>query len=471
MSELVLMEHAALSLVRALENRFGDLLSQVQGMVLAGPGNNGGDVLAAARILFLNDIHRFKIAFLPSKKPSPSCENQVQVLKKLGVDISSYLEESELEKCSWVLDGLVGTGLSKPVEGDLLKWIELVNKNKTKWVVAADIPSGLCADTGMPLPHAIRASQTVSFGFIKKGMVTGQGPLYCGKILLDTVQIPRECLSSPTHFLIEKKDILLPFRNATSHKGNFGHVWVVAGEKRGASILSALGALRVGAGLSTVIAPLSELGNFDKGIIPEIMLAAEESFSQTQGILIVGPGLGEDSRAKQRVEKAVDFSGTLIVDADAINLISKGDSLINKIKNRKPGSTVLTPHPKEAARLCGKTVEEVEKDRYSAIKEIVERTACTVILKGKGTLISSPENKIYISLSGDSGLSKGGTGDLLAGIVAGLVAQGEAALSACYKGAFIHGLSSERITQRVGHTYSTLASEIANELPLVIAEL
>lgn len=472
-SEAVLMEHAAMALVAALRQRFGPLLPKTRGWIVAGSGNNGGDVLAAARLLHQEGCTDLRVVCV-SDKLSPTAETQRKSLESLGVPIARKLGVFEGD---WVLDGVFGTGLCRPVEGAPRAAIEAIAALFGRaWIVSADVPSGLSADTGLAQPVAVRANHTVCFGFYKMGLLTGDAGNYVGRLELAPIGIPRECAREVEAVLWEVPQArrALPPRPAASHKGTFGKVSILAGgpNQEGAAALVALAALRTGAGTVTVRASRETLDSLRPRLVAEVM-TAEWSAAPVPAdhVLVVGPGFGLGAGALETLEQALQHPGPLVLDADALTLLGTHPALYSKLKDRA-AATVLTPHPKEAACLlgAGETAQTVQTKRYATVKTLSSRSHCTVLLKGYGTLIADMSAKVRLIGAGDAGLAKGGSGDTLAGITAAWLAQGAAPLDAACLAALALGTASERLTQRYGHTRSSLASEVSETLPLVLRE-
>lgn len=485
--ELLLMEHAALALTHHLEKRFGAFLPSTRGIVVAGNGNNGGDVLAATRLLLERQCQNIFVV-IPSpategeSQRSASMQKQLSLLSKLGFAWGTEISEELLSASDWILDGLLGTGVSREVDGEFKSRIELINRfSGKKWIVSADIPSGLCADTGMPRGVAVRASSTVTFGFYKRGLVTAEAANYVGELSLATIQIPRTVASDKWgSFLYTEEDASrLPIRRNSSHKGDFGKVSIVAGpaDKQGAAALCALGALKTGAGLVTVLADSECLATLRPRLAPEIMSAELEPktlhFAQGVGnqALVVGPGLGLSQPSWQWLETCLSQPLALVLDADALTLLAQNAPRATALLAKREFPTVLTPHPKEAAVLLGTEVSTLQKDRFLALRQLVDKWQCGVILKGAGSLCAAPNSPIVAVRAGDSGLSKGGTGDVLAGVIASLFAQRLSLLQAMPLGIYVHGKASELLTQRHGHSRSSLASEVAMSVSDVLKDL
>jgi ADP-dependent NAD(P)H-hydrate dehydratase / NAD(P)H-hydrate epimerase len=479
--ELLLMEHAAMALLGGLQNRFGELLPKTRGVVLAGIGNNGGDVLAVARLLMEKRCHNLFVVLVGAGKPlSASAQKQLALLAHLGVAWGKALSPELLGACDWILDGMLGTGLSRPLEPAFQDAIELVNQFAgKKWILSADIPSGLSADTGHPMPVAVKASATVTFGFYKRGLVTGEAVNYVGELALAPIQIPATVSSqSWNSFLYDEEDaVRLPERRKDSHKGNFGRVAIVAGpaNREGAAALSALGALKTGAGLVTVHAPADTIQTLRPRLAPEVMteVLGPALFKNAQRTsIVVGPGLGTQTEGWNTLKLCLEAKDALVIDADGLTLLAQHASLSTKLlAAREHLPTILTPHPKEAAVLLDCSVADIEKDRYASVRALSDKWNCAVVLKGAGSLCTSPASPIVAVRAGDSGLSKGGSGDVLSGILASFLAQGLSVAQAAPLAVFVHGRASELLTARYGHSRSSLAGEVASAVADVLGSL
>ncbi|MBI1860822.1 MAG: NAD(P)H-hydrate dehydratase [Deltaproteobacteria bacterium] len=456
--EVVLMEHAALGLVCALEERFAGILPSCRGIVLAGPGNNGGDALAVARILWLKGVRNFEVV-LTGESASNLAKKHLAVLLTLKVPIAKQLPDS----VDWIVDGIYGTGLSKPPEGVARRCIEWANTMTPRpWVVCADIPSGLDGDTGQPVGLAIDGSMTVTFGFLKRGLVTARAANYVGQLRLDPIQIPRDGGEFST-FLFEAGDIALPRRPEASHKGTFGSVKFWCGEKPGAALLAAGAAMRTGVGLVAVVGEEKALAQVEDRINPEILV---EQWNGAVGAAAMGVGPGMGVHEFDRLEELLEKTVALVLDADATTIIA-GDPqrFIPLIKERR-SITVMTPHPKEAGRLLGEM--DVEMDRFAAVKKLSDTFGCPVLLKGKGTLVACPEEPTVVVWEGNPALARGGAGDLLTGIVAGFLAQGMGGREALILGAHLEGAAALEVTRRRGASRTPSISEISDALATVI---
>ncbi len=478
--ELILMEHAALAVLESLKSRFGQTLKNTKGLIIAGSGNNGGDALALARLLYLEGIENFFVVLVSEDGSlSKSTEAQLGILGKLQIPFAKKLEDKLLIASDWIVDGIFGTGLSRPLGTYHTKIIQKINDfSKDKWVVSIDLPSGLSADLGSPMPIAVKASQTVTLGFLKKGLVTGQGVDFTGRLSLAPIQIPREIPFPVTAFYYDETDAKkLPKRIPSSHKGTYGHVFIFAGEKNkeGASLLSALGAIRSGCGLVTFTGSEERLNNIRSRSPIEVMTAEYDSSllqKNKKQVIVIGPGLGLSKQHWELVKDCLMSQNPLVLDADAISLIAENQKeAIALLKKRTGCVTVMTPHPKEAAALLSKNVEAISRDRYESATELSATYHSSFILKGKGTLISRVGEPVICVGSGDTGLAKGGSGDLLSGVLASLLAQNIAEVFALPLGVYLHGRASELLSQKYGHERANTPTEIAEQLSYAFKEI
>jgi NAD(P)H-hydrate epimerase len=481
--EIILMEHAAVAVAEAVEARFGRLLPQTRGVVVAGAGNNGGDALAAARILHEKGCTQISVALLDHGRPlTESSARMLKILGRMGVAWGHELATELLTACDWVIDGVLGTGLTRDVESPVRETLQAMNLVAgKKWIVSIDIPSGLCADTGNPRGLAVKASQTVTLGFYKRGLFTGEAADYVGEVTLSAIQIPRAVSSAGWGcFLYCEEDARrLPRRANASNKGSFGHVGIVAGPEshQGAAALSAVGALRAGAGLVTVGAQPATLDTLRPRLPREIMTEAfGEAFltSRKYQALVLGPGMGVSEETWLHVQSALGGETPLVLDADALTVLAAHAAEARKLLAGRRGrgaATVLTPHPKEAGRLLGTSVDDIQRDRFAALDRLIQQWDAVILLKGKGTLVGSADMPKLIVDRGDSGLAKGGTGDILAGIIGSFLAQGVKASQAVPLSAYLHGRASERLSQIYGQQRSSFASEIADQIPWVLGDL
>ncbi len=477
----VLMERAGLAVVRIMKEQFfpgpkDQNQKRQKTIVLAGGGNNGGDGLVVARLL-KNDGWNVKVHFLSSpQKASPDCRAQLEAAKKFGVTIINAPPDRADFHAAIVVDALLGTGLSKEVAGKLAQVVEDVNRFGEK-IVAVDIPTGISSDDGRVMGTAVRADLTVTFGLPKKGHILHPGAEHAGSLFVEDIGFPRELLVSDSLSceIIEKGQAagLLPERPVFSYKQTFGHVLALAGSrgKTGAAILCARAALRTGAGLVTMGIPDEVAGVFQSRVMDEMTLplpssagsisakAVEKIFSfihERADVIAAGPGLGVTGDTQTLVPEIIRACpAPMVLDADALNSLSGNLRTLSQAK----APIIITPHPGEMARLTGKKTADIEKDRLGAALSVSSETGAYVILKGARTVIASPEGKSFINPTGTPGMAKAGTGDVLTGMLAGLLAQGLQPLDAALLGVYLHGLAGELAAARFG-LHSMLASDM-----------
>lgn len=454
-----LMESAGLAaaeLARDLLAAQGDSV-----LVVAGSGNNGGDALVVARHL---KQWWFKVEVVyvgDTKKPPHDAAQALRKWKEAGGRLSS-----EIPKGKWdlVIDGLVGIGLARDVIGHHAQLVEAVNKLACP-VLALDVPSGLDADTGSVLGKAVRATHTVSFIALKPGLLTFDGLDYCGKVHLRNLDVDAAALLPPYGWLLSKEVVaaMLKPRPRNSHKGLFGNVGVLGGAAGmvGAALLAGRAALKLGAG-RTYVALLAENAPAVDSLQPELMLRTpEELLALDLDCLAVGPGLGQSVVAEQHLGAVLKNKLPLVLDADALNLIAAETKLQSLLKKRS-SSTIITPHPAEAARLLGVSTLEVQRNRVSSAMSIVKRYACHVVLKGAGSICALPDGSWYINSTGNPGMASAGMGDVLTGMIAALIAQGLNAGDAMLLAVYLHGAAADDLVTRGVGAAGLTASEVTD---------
>lgn len=355
-----------------------------------------------------------------------------------------------------IIDALLGTGLNKPVTGIYAQAIQTINKNQTD-VIAVDVPSGLNSDTGNVMGCAVKASCTVTFIGLKRGLHTGMAADYCGEIVYSSLAIPKDVFKQveTNNYRVTRKK--LPPRDRCSHKGDFGHVLIIGGDLgySGAAKLAGEAALRIGAGLVS-IATHPEHAALLNGGRPELMchgVATVEQLSpllDKADVIVIGPGLGQSKWAAELFIATIKASKMMVIDADGLNLLAH-------VSEQQP-NWVLTPHPGEAARLLSCATTEIQEDRFAAAAAIQAKYNGIVVLKGAGTLIAT-NDEVAVSSTGNPGMASGGMGDVLAGVIVGLIAQGFALKEAAQQGAYLHGMAAD------------LAAEAAGERGLLASDL
>ena len=408
---------AALVAARLASSKSKDVL------VLAGPGNNGGD----ARIV----AERLKEQFF-------------------RVSIASRLEEIPAEK-TWglVVDGLFGIGLGREIGGDFAKLVRYVNEQACP-VLALDIPSGIDADTGRVLGCAVRATHTVTFIALKPGLLTLDGPDHCGATTVAELDLDVKKILAPTGWIAGPelfKEILKP-RPRNFHKGMAGSLGILGGAAgmAGAALLAGRAALKLGAGRVYVGVLSEELSYLDPAS-PELMLRhADDVLGLDLDALVVGPGIGGGERAETLVGAALASDIPCVVDADALNLISENADL-RKACTRRSAATLLTPHPAEAARLLGEGIADIQANRLQAARNLSQHFNAHVVLKGNGSILVARDGHWFVNTSGNPGMASAGMGDVLAGLLGALLAQRYSGESSLVLGVHLHGCAADELVR------------------------
>ena len=405
-------------------------------LIVAGPGNNGGDAFVLARLLKQagRDPHVL-FAGDPERLPADARKAYAAWLAAGGTCRSEY-PASEYEL---VVDGLFGIGLTRPIEGIYAEWIERMNASGSP-ILALDLPSGLNAATGQATGPVVRASRTVTFIALKPGLLTGDGPDHCGSLVVCDLDLKSERDDGEQVTPARFRQCLRPRRH-NSHKGSYGSVAIIGGAAgmAGATLLAGRAALKLGAG-RVYLGMLERLAV--DAAQPELMLRTPADALNLATVLAVGPGLGQSMQAGELLAQALDSSLPLVIDADGLNLLAQSPQLQRAIAVR-PAPTFVTPHPAEAARLLGCTTAEVQADRLAAARELSRRIRAWVALKGCGTIIATPDERWFINTTGNPGLATAGSGDVLTGMLAALLAQGWPALEALLCAVHLHGAAAD----------------------------
>ncbi|RUM92568.1 MAG: bifunctional ADP-dependent NAD(P)H-hydrate dehydratase/NAD(P)H-hydrate epimerase [Thiothrix sp.] len=407
-------------------------------LVMCGPGNNGGDGYVVARLLQESDYSVQVMSLCVAEKLEGDAALARDAWEEAGGKVEAF-HGALPETPDLIVDAMLGTGLERNLEGDLLVAVQLVNESPAP-VIAVDIPTGLNSETGIPMGSAVIARQTVTFVGLKLGLFIGLAADYCGAVLIDDLDSPEGVYKGlpPAAIRSETEDIIdyLPARPNVCQKGDFGHVLVVGGDAglSGAARMSAEAAARVGSGLVSVAThPLhAAFINMDR---PEIMSHGIESGKEllplfkNASVVVAGPGLGRGKWAEGCWQELLGIETPMVVDADALNLLAKEPT--------HQDNWVLTPHPGEAGRLLGVTAEEIQSDRLKSVITIQARYGGVAVLKGSGSLIASSTG-VVVCGAGNPGMASGGMGDVLTGVIAGLLAQGLPLDEAAHIGVLIH---------------------------------
>jgi hydroxyethylthiazole kinase-like uncharacterized protein yjeF len=443
-------------------------------LVLAGPGNNGGDALEVAANL-ANLGANVDVVHLAGAAPSPETQH---ALARARASRARFLADGgDWHGCCLVVDGLFGIGLARPLAGLARELVERTHGMGCP-VLALDVPSGLDADTGSvvgPDGAAVRATHSITFLGAKPGLYTGDGADHAGRVHVDRLgadglhaETAHARLNGPSMFAGR----LAPRRN-NSHKGTYGDVAVLGGARgmAGAGILAARAALYAGAG-RVFVAAVDGSPGLDPAQ-PEIMFRDAAGFGFDGRTVVAGPGMGDSAGATHLLSKVVDGTGPLLVDADALNLCAASPDLAARLAAHD-GEVVLTPHPLEAARLLGVTAAIVQADRLEHARELAQRLDAVVVLKGAGSVIARPDGYVAINTTGNPGLATGGTGDVLAGLIGTLLGQGWSAWEAALAGTWLHGAAADRLVASgigpIGLTAGELPRAIRAELNALVAD-
>lgn len=434
--------------------------------VYCGKGNNAGDayLLAALAKERGHHVRVWQVDAAPSKGDALLARQRAQAA---GVDIQPW--NGEQAQAGLIVDGLLGTGLSGEVRPAFKAAIAAINSSGLP-VLAVDIPSGLCADTGCVLGAAVRADVTLSFIGLKRGLFTADGNDHCGKVFFSDLQAPAEVyreLPAQTQRLdLVQALAALPPRRRTAHKGHFGHVLVVGGDSGmgGAAILAVTAAARSGAGLISCATRPEHIPAL-LACRPEVMALAVTTPDQLEPLLakatvvVVGPGLGRESWGFDLLVRAMASDCAKVIDADALNLLAE------RHLARGGGDVIITPHPGEAARLLHTSTADIHRDRYAAALALRERYQAVVVLKGAGTIVADAQG-MWVCGEGNPGMATGGMGDVLSGVLAALLAQGLSASQAARLGVCAHARAADRAA--IDGERGLLASDVVAQLRTVL---
>ena len=450
----MLMQRAASAAFACLRRRWPEARRL---LLLCGTGNNGGDAwLLGATALY----EGFDVQAISFGEPHGDAIEAHERFRAAGGNETRFGGDSDLPSADVIVDGLFGTGLDRAVDDVAAALIEQINASKQP-VLALDIPSGLCANSGVPRGVALRAAATISFVAWKRGLFTGDAPDYCGDLELETLDIPpaaRHGIAPDARLLDPNIGCVLPRRRQNSNKGLYGHVLALGSDHGfgGAIRMTAEAALRCGAGKVSVATRASNVAAINAAR-PELMAhgidGPQEFKSLLDGIDVIalGPGLGQAAWGHALWDVALHSGLRCVIDADALNLLSlesvrlAGDEVISRssLAEPKTGLHVLTPHPGEAARLLVTTSAKIQNDRYGAVRDLAARYNAVVVLKGAGSLIADPDGHVAVCPWGNPGMASGGMGDVLTGVIAALMGQGLSAWDAARLGVAVHARAGD----------------------------
>ena len=475
-SSIDLMERAATALTDAITERW-DTHTPVT--IFAGPGNNGGDALAVARMMAEKGYSIEVYLFNTKSELSSDCQTNKELIEITeGVkfnEISTQFVPPTLTAQHLVIDGLFGSGLNKPLSGGFAAVVKYINASPAT-VVSIDVPSGLMCEenTFNEKSHIIRADLTLSLQLPKLAFLFAENSEYLGEWDLLDIGLSEEGIeeAETNYEILEPEDLrfIIKPRNRFAHKGNFGHALLIAGSKgmAGASVLAARACLRSGIGLLTTYAPACNREILQTSL-PETMVlpdAGDEYFSisiadtSKYQAIGIGPGLGQNEDTEfALLEQLAQVHCPIVLDADALNILSKHQYALNKL----PKGSILTPHPKELERLVGKCQDSYE--RLTKACELARNAKLYIILKGAYSTIITPEGKCYFNATGNPGMATAGSGDVLTGIILALLAQGYTAEDSAKIGTYVHGLAGDMARKKFG-TIGLIAGDIIQYLPM-----
>ncbi len=484
---IVLMENAGRAITEAIIDSFIGPIEEAHVVVICGGGNNGGDGFVIARVLHDYGASVQILLIADPQNLSPDTTRNYTIATQLKVPVAAVQSEAEVDdlesvfqNADVIVDALFGTGLGRDIEGIHGAIVEQINQSPGL-IVAVDIPSGIDATTGHVLGTAVTADLTVTLGALKWGIVLSHGSQLAGEVDICDIGIPthsEEC-NPPTGWVAEDEDVFeaLPDRPEDAHKGTFGHVLVLAGSQghTGAAALAGAAALRSGAGLVTVGADEPTLAGLAESL-PEAMTAPVRIGSGPEAALdlealapylsratslVIGPGLGQGDALRESLITLLQQTDLpIVLDADALRLLENGhEALIGRT-----GATILTPHPGEMAGLLGITTEEVQQDRRILAAQVAQQSDSVVVLKGSGTITASPAGELRWNPTGGPAMATAGSGDVLAGCIGSLLAQGVGPFEAAWAGAYIHGRAGDVASETRGDA-GIIASDIAHALP------
>ncbi len=462
----VLMERAALAAVNVIETDCEHIKGNKYVLIMAGMGNNGGDGLAVGRILAERG-YKVEIWLIGTpEKASQQWKQQMKILEHYPIEIT---EKPERKSYTVLVDALFGVGLSRKVTGCFEEAITLFNKMEGH-KLAIDVPSGVSSDRGEILGCAVKANRTITFGFCKRGLVLYPGCEYAGDVRIADIGISKQSFmgKEPGMFALEgEMTELLPKRKKDGNKGTFGKILLVAGSENmaGAAVLAAKAAYRTGAGMVKVIThPQNRIILQEK--VPEALFGTYDNLEEGMAwadVIAVGPGIGKGEAALSSLKRVITESGKpLLIDADGLNLLAVTQELeeILTKQGAEGREVVLTPHVGELSRLTGKSVELCKQNLTFYGMELAVQLQVTVAAKDARTMICRKDFPVCINVTGNDGMAAAGSGDVLAGIIASLLAQGMDAFDAACTGVYLHGMAGDLVTAKSG-AYFCMAGDIA----------
>ncbi len=476
-----LMERAARAITKAITEQWPNTVPVV---VMAGPGNNGGDALAVARMLMEQDYQVQTFLFNITGHLSADCtENKQRLVDKKGralfTEVTQEFDPPRLEKGMLVVDGLFGSGLNKPLAGGFASLVKYINASKAE-VVSIDMPSGLMTEDNTYNVNAniIRADLTLTLGHKKLSFLFAENQDFIGQLRVLDIRLSQEGIDKieANYTILEESQVhqMLRPRDAFAHKGMMGNALIIAGSygMAGAAILATKACLRAGAGKVTVHTPKRNVAVMQTSVPEAVLQIDREETVFSEGVATedfqamgVGPGLGtSEQTAITLIAQLRRASCPIVADADALNILANRHAWMQQL----PKGIILTPHPKELDRLEGQSLDSFE--RLSKARDLAERLQGYVVLKGHNTAICMPDGHVVFNPTGNAGMATAGSGDVLTGIITGLLAQGYSRQQACLMGVYLHGLAGDLAARELGE-YSLMASDIIDYLPRAFKRL
>ena len=477
--EEILMENAGEAVYSVIRSKYE--ISGKQFVVVCGNGNNGGDGFVVARKLCSMGANVSLVIIGDPDKYGHGAKLNYEIIRKLPVQLYDTASIDNgiiaIETADIIIDALFGTGLTRNVSGIYRDIIELINRCDAE-VVSLDIPSGICGDTGQVMGVAVKADCTVCFGLPKAGNILFPGYGFCNEIFVSHISFPPELIKNSNFFISLNIPPSIPERNPNGHKGSFGKALFIAGSRNyfGAPYLSAFSFLKAGGGYSRLAAPATILP-FITGKCPEVVVYPMEetsegaltldnlpsllNLSKQSDVVVLGPGVSLNDETKKLMRELVRaIEGPVIIDGDGLMAISED---LTCLESRKIPA-ILTPHSGEMASLAKTDIVDVEKNRIDILRRTATRLNSYVVLKGAHSLICSPDGKIYMNMSGNSGMGTAGSGDVLTGVLAAMITSNITLMHSVCNGVFLHGLAGDLAAKTLGED-GIIASDILNFIP------
>lgn len=478
---LLLMERAAIEMTRVILLRAQACKNVI---VFAGTGNNGGDAIAVGRLL--SESNKKVTFYMPGDlmKATPETKTQIKIIENMGFSIHNNLPKKEYDI---VVDGLFGIGLTRDVTGAYSRAVSEINELKENgaMVAAVDIPSGICADTGKVKGCAVKADITVAFEFAKAGHYFYPGREYAGELFVCGIGISHKALevTEPSYTTAKRAELkeLLPHRLPYGNKGTFGKVLLFAGcsEMCGAAVLCGKAVFHAGAGMLKIVTAKENSETINK-LLPEAMITIYETGEETEklneaiewaDVLVAGPGIGTGEAALKVIKLLLkQKEKPLVLDADALNLIAKDEELQNAVRTYDKNCIIMTPHPGELIRLTGRRMEEYKDNPKVMVNLLAKKYDCVVVGKDAVTLVAeSDHHGMFLNQLGNEGMAVAGSGDVLAGIIGGLLAQKMQTYKAAVAGVLLHACAGD-VAAKKKSRIGMMTSDILDGVCVVLKE-